>query len=142
MFYRIGILKRLAIFPGKHLCGSLFFKKVEGLKAWNSIQKRLQQRFFTCEYCKIFKNSFFYRTPQVLAFDKSWWRFWFRSTCWLHVLWNYKAFEWITKKWHEIDKVIDIQVKKVLKVLSCIYSMTFDVIFVSFTYVCYLEVIV
>ena len=37
------------------------FHKVAGLKVCNFIKKRLQHRYFPCEYCKIFKNSLFYR---------------------------------------------------------------------------------
>ena len=36
----------------KHLCRSLFFNKVAGLR---------------CEFCEIFKNIFFYRTPPMAA---------------------------------------------------------------------------
>ena len=44
------------------------FHKVAGLQARNFIKKRLQQVFY-CEYCEIFKNSFFDRTPPVAAFE-------------------------------------------------------------------------
>ena len=46
--YKTSVLKKLAIFAGKNLCQSLFFV--------NFVKRRLQ---FSCEYCKIFKNSFF-----------------------------------------------------------------------------------
>ena len=29
--------------------------------------KKSPTQVFSCEYCKLFKNSFFYRTPQVTA---------------------------------------------------------------------------
>ena len=32
MFYEKGVLKNFAKFTGKHLCQSLFFNKVEGLR--------------------------------------------------------------------------------------------------------------
>ena len=61
MFFRIGALNKFAIFTGKHLCWSRFLIKLpSGLKA--------PTQMFSCEYCKIFKNSFFYRTPSVAAY--------------------------------------------------------------------------
>ena len=36
-----------------------YFKIVAGLKVCNYIKKRLQHRFFFCEYCKIFKKTYF-----------------------------------------------------------------------------------
>ena len=46
--YKTSVLKKFAIFAGKNLCQSLFLV--------NFVKRRLQ---FSCEYCKIFKNSFF-----------------------------------------------------------------------------------
>ena len=43
------------------------FKEVAGHQSCNFIKKRLQNMFF-CENCKIFKNTFFYRTPLIAAF--------------------------------------------------------------------------
>ena len=40
----------LKMFTGKHLCWNLFWSKIP-------------THVFSCEYNKIFKNSFFYRTP-------------------------------------------------------------------------------
>ena len=55
MFFKIDVLKNFTIFTGKHLC-------------WNKfIKKRLQLTFFSYEYCKIFKNRCFYRTPPVVV---------------------------------------------------------------------------
>ena len=42
------------------------FNKVAGLKASNFIKKRYLH-VFSCEYCKILKNTFFNRTPPVDA---------------------------------------------------------------------------
>ena len=42
--------------------------KVVGLKGCNFIKKSLQNTGeFYCEYCEIFKNGFFYRTPLMAA---------------------------------------------------------------------------
>ena len=52
MLFKIGILKNYAIFIGKHLCWSLFLLK-------RLFQKETPTKVFSCEYCKIFKNTFF-----------------------------------------------------------------------------------
>ena len=44
MYGKIGVLRNFPKFTGKHLC---------------------QRLFFSCEFCKISKNNFFYRTPLV-----------------------------------------------------------------------------
>ena len=43
------------------------FNKVACLEACNFIKKRLQRRCFLMNIAKIFKNSFFYRTPLANA---------------------------------------------------------------------------
>ena len=53
MFLKIDVLKNFAIFAEKHQCWSL--------------EETLTQRF-CCEYCEIFKNSFF--VHPVTAFGK------------------------------------------------------------------------
>ena len=55
MFLKIVVLENFAIFTGKHLCWSLFLIKLT------------PTQLFSCEYWKIFKNTFFYRTPPVDA---------------------------------------------------------------------------
>ena len=51
MFCRKCVLRNFAKFTEKHLCQSLFLNKVEALA-----------QVFSCEFCEIFKNTFFYRT--------------------------------------------------------------------------------
>ena len=53
-----GVLKNFAKFTGKHLCQSLFFNKVAGLRPATLLEKRLAQ-VFSCEFCEISKNGFF-----------------------------------------------------------------------------------
>ena len=68
MFFKIGVFKNFAIFKGKHLCRSLFLIK---LQPWRpaTLLKRDSTQVFSCEYCEIFKNTFFfYRAPPVVAF--------------------------------------------------------------------------
>ena len=55
VFCKKGVLRNFAKYTGKHLCQSLFFNK-----------EALAQGF-SCEFCEIFKNNFFYRTPLVTA---------------------------------------------------------------------------
>ena len=56
VFCKKRVLKNFTKFTGKHLCQSLFFNKVAGLS-----------QVFSCEFCEIFKNAYFYRTPLVAA---------------------------------------------------------------------------
>ena len=64
------VLKNFAKFTGKHLCQSPFFHKVGGLRpASLLLKKRLWYSCFPVNLAKIFKNTFFYRTPTVAAFE-------------------------------------------------------------------------
>ena len=58
-FCKKGVLKNFAKFTGKHLCQSLFFNKVSGLRLANLLEKRL---WHSCFPVKFAKNTFF--TPQ------------------------------------------------------------------------------
>ena len=61
LFCEKGVLKSFTKFTGKHLCQSVFFFiKVEGLRLANLLKKTLAQ-LFSCEFCEIFKNTFFHR---------------------------------------------------------------------------------
>ena len=67
VFCKKGVLKNFAKLTEKHLCQSLFFNKVAG-PACNFIKKESPAQVFSYEFCKISKNTFFYRTPLVAAF--------------------------------------------------------------------------
>ena len=58
---RKAVLKNFVKFTGKHLCQSFFFNKVADLrpKACNFIKKETLAQMLSCEFCKIFKNTFF-----------------------------------------------------------------------------------
>ena len=56
-----AFLKNFAILTGKRVSETLF-DKVAGLQAWNFIKKRLQHKVFCCEYCEIFKSTYFEKT--------------------------------------------------------------------------------
>ena len=69
VFCKKSVLGNFAKFKGKHLCQSLFFNKVSGLKpqACNFVKKGTLVQVFSCEFCEISKNTCFYRTPPVTA---------------------------------------------------------------------------
>ena len=58
VFCKKGVLKNFAKFTGKHLCQSLFFNKVVG-GTCSFIEKKTLAQVFPCEFCKIFKHTFF-----------------------------------------------------------------------------------
>ena len=74
MFFKIDFLKTFINFIGKHLCWSLFLRKLQDVRtsACNFIKKRLQCKCFPVNIAK-FLNTFFDRTPLVAAFDVSQW---------------------------------------------------------------------
>ena len=59
MFFKIGIIKNFIIFTGRHLCWSPSCQQL--------YSKESPTEVFFSEYCGIFKNSYFYRTPLVDA---------------------------------------------------------------------------
>ena len=79
VFCKKGVLGNFTKFTGKHLCQSLYFNKVAGQRPATLLKKRLRPeacnfinketlaQVFSCEFCKISKNTFFHRTPLVAA---------------------------------------------------------------------------
>ena len=69
MFCEKDVLRNFTKFSGNHLCQSLFFNKVAGLrpKACNFVKKETLAQVFPCEFCEISKNTFLHRTPLVAA---------------------------------------------------------------------------
>ena len=61
------VLKDFAIFTGKHLCWSLFFIEVVGLRACNLTKKSFQHRCFLVNIAKFSGTVFFYRAPPMAA---------------------------------------------------------------------------
>ena len=57
MFYEKGVLRNFTKFTGKHLCQSLFFNKVAGLRLATFLKKKLWHRCFAVNFAK------FLRTP-------------------------------------------------------------------------------
>ena len=72
VLYKKGVLKDCTKFTGKHLCQSLFYNNVAGLRLATLLKKTLAQ-MFPCEFCKNFKNTFFYKAPPGGCF---WIGFW------------------------------------------------------------------
>ena len=62
MFYKKGVLKYLAYISGKHLKNSQ-----ENLQENNFIIKETLAQVFSCEFCQIFKNTFFTEHLRVSA---------------------------------------------------------------------------
>ena len=65
MFYKKGVLRYFAKFTGKHLCQSLDFNKIAGLRPATLLRKRLWNRYFPVNIMK------FLRTPFVT--EHLWW---------------------------------------------------------------------
>ena len=59
---RKGVLGNFTKFTGKHLCQSLFFNKVAGLRPATLLKKRLWHRCFPVNFVK-FQEHLFFRTP-------------------------------------------------------------------------------
>ena len=68
MFFEIGNLKNFVRFTGKQLCWDLFLIKLRAVRSATFLKSDSNTGFF-CRYCEIFKNSIFYRTSPVAAFD-------------------------------------------------------------------------
>ena len=67
MLCKKDVLENFAKFTGKHLCKSLLFNKVAGLRPATLLKNEILTQVFSCEICEIFKNTFLYRTPPVVA---------------------------------------------------------------------------
>ena len=67
VFCKKGVVKNFAKFTGKHLLPAFFLIKLQagGLQLY---LKETRAQVFFCEFCGIFKNTVFCRTPPVAAF--------------------------------------------------------------------------
>ena len=59
IFCKKGVLRNFTKFTVKYLCQSLFFNKVAVEVACNFTKKETLVQVFSCEFCKISKNTFF-----------------------------------------------------------------------------------
>ena len=59
VFCKKGVLKNFTKFTGKHLCQSLFFNKVAGLRPATLLKKRLWHRCFPVNFVKFLRTPFY-----------------------------------------------------------------------------------
>ena len=57
-----GVLRNFTKWTGKHLCQSLFFNKVAGLRSATLLKKRLWLRCFHVNFAKFLRTPFFQNT--------------------------------------------------------------------------------
>ena len=69
VFYKKGVLRNFAKFTGKHLCQSLFFNKVAGLRPGALLKKRLWHRCFLVNFVKFLRLLFLTEHPRWLLLD-------------------------------------------------------------------------
>ena len=67
VFCSKGALRNFGNFAGKHLCQSLFFNKVAGLRPATLLKKRLWHKRFPVNFSKFLRTTFFNRKPSVAA---------------------------------------------------------------------------
>ena len=75
VFYKRGALKNFAKFTVKHLCQSLFFNKVAGLRSATLLKKSLWHRRFPVNFAK------FLTTPFLIEHGSCLWNLW-------NILWS------------------------------------------------------
>ena len=56
VFYEKGVLRNFGKFTGKHLCQSLSFNKVSGLRPANLLKKRIWHRCFPVNFAKFLRT--------------------------------------------------------------------------------------
>ena len=59
VFCKNGVLRHFTKFTGKHLCHSLFFNKVLGLRLATLFKKRLWHRCFPVNFVKFLRTPFY-----------------------------------------------------------------------------------
>ena len=88
MFFKISVLENFAIFTRKHLCWSLFFKKVPGLKPATVSKNKLQLRCFSVNFAKFLGAISFF-------IEHLWWLLLNGYQYFKGVLWEYwKVWKW------------------------------------------------
>ena len=74
MFCKKSVLRnfaKLAKLTGKHLCHSLFFNSVAGLRPANLLKKRLWHRRFAVSFVKFLRTPFFIEHLWMAAYEVS-----------------------------------------------------------------------
>ena len=69
-----GVLKNFVNFTGKHMCQSLFFNKVAGLRPAALLKKRLRHRWFPVNFAEFLITTFLQNTSGrlLLSFRITW----------------------------------------------------------------------
>ena len=67
-----GVLRNFAKFTGKHLCQSLFFNKVAGLRPETLLKKRLWHKCFPVNFAKFLRTPFLQNTSGRLLVLFEW----------------------------------------------------------------------
>ena len=83
MFFKIDVLENFRKFHRKTL---VFESLLIKLQAWRPLFKETPIQVLFCEICKIFKNTFYYRTPPVAASEIS--CLWDNWTVFWSVFWD------------------------------------------------------
>ena len=73
LFYEKGVLRNLTKFTRKHLCQSLFFNKVAGLRPATLLKKRIWHRCFPVNFAKFLRIAFLQNTSGQLLLDLGTW---------------------------------------------------------------------
>ena len=76
MYFGIKFIRNFAKLTGKHLCQSLLFNKVAGLRPATLLKEALAQ-VFSCQFCEISKNTFFTEHLWTTASVFGWFSFYF-----------------------------------------------------------------
>ena len=65
-----GVLRNFTKFTGKHLCQSLLFNKVAGLRPATLLKKRLWHRCFPMNFAKFLRTPFLQNTSGRLVLER------------------------------------------------------------------------
>ena len=71
VFSKKDVLRNFTKFTGKHLCQSLFFKEVAGLRPATLLKKRPWHRCFPVKFVKFLRTPFFTKHLRATASDCS-----------------------------------------------------------------------
>ena len=69
VFCKKGVLRNFTKFAGKHLCQSLFFNKVAGLRPATLLKERLWHRCFPVNFVEFLRTSFFIEHLPLAAYE-------------------------------------------------------------------------
>ena len=83
-FMKKAVPKNFAVLTGKYLCWSLFFNKVPSLGLQLKIRKEAPTHVFSCECCKIFKNTYFEEHLWMAASERNGTFIEVTSNCYIH----------------------------------------------------------